>query len=225
MESLNTIERFLLVAQHPDKGRFIIPQMQLNFGLAGAVLLELSIEKRLKIENKRLILVNDKHHKHPMLNMVIDTIKQSSKTRRIKYWVNKLNRKACKYKWAFMKDLEDKRIVRIEHKKFLGLIPYKKSFMIERRTRPAYLTKLRDCVLYGKQISEEDSVVLALIQACKTQRVLAKDRSERKTIRTKLKLILKESQIAGVVDQTIQEVQAAIMVAVIASTVTSTASH
>lgn len=222
---LNTIEKFLLVAQHPDKGRFIIPQMQLNYGVVGAILLELSIEKRLKIENKRLILIDDKPHAHPMLNMAIDTIKQSSKTRRIRYWVNKLNRKACKYKWAFMKDLEDKRILRIEHKKFLGLIPYKKAYMIERRTRPAYLTLLRDCVLYGKQINDDESVVLALIHACKSQGILAKDRSERKVIRLKLKLILKESPIAGVVDQTIKEVQTAIMAAVVASSTAGAASH
>lgn len=225
MDSLNIIEKFLLIAQHPDKGRFIIPQMQLHFGISGAILLVLSIEKRLKIENKRLIMLNDKMHVHPMLNMAIDTIKQSTKTRRIKYWVNKLNRKSSMYKWAFMKDLEDKRIVRIEQKKFLGLIPYKKSYLIDRRTRPLYLTKLRACVLHGKQIDESDSVVLALIQACKTQKVLAKDRSERKAIRIKLKQILKEIPIAGVVDQTIQEVQAAIMTAVIASTVASTTSH
>ena len=131
MEKLSIIEKFLLVSQHPDKGRFIIPQMQLHYGLAGAILLEMSIEKRLKIENKRLILIDNKPHSHPIFNMVIDTIRQSSKARRIRYWINKLNRKAYKYKWAFMKDLEDKRIIRIEFKKFLGLIPYKKSYMID----------------------------------------------------------------------------------------------
>ena len=76
MEKLSIIEKFLLVSQHPDKGRFIIPQMQLHYGLAGAILLELSIEKRLKVENKRLILVDDTQHQHPMLNMAIETLKQ-----------------------------------------------------------------------------------------------------------------------------------------------------
>ena len=67
---LNTIEKFLLIAQHPTKGRFVIQQMPLNYSVVGAILLELSIEKRLKIENKRLVLTNRRSHTNPMLNNV-----------------------------------------------------------------------------------------------------------------------------------------------------------
>jgi hypothetical protein len=66
-------------------------------------------------------------------------------------------------------------------------------------------------------------VILSLIEACKMHEILTSDRSELRELRKELKSLLKDSPIADVLDKTIKQVQAAIMGAVIASTVASSA--
>ncbi len=58
--NLNTAEKFLLIAQHPVKGRFTISDVQINYGIIGALLLEMSLENRIAIEENILILKNEK---------------------------------------------------------------------------------------------------------------------------------------------------------------------
>jgi hypothetical protein len=53
---LNITEKFLLLGLHPEKGRFIISDVHLSYGLVGAILLEMSIDNRIAIENNRVIL-------------------------------------------------------------------------------------------------------------------------------------------------------------------------
>ncbi|MFO7620157.1 MAG: GPP34 family phosphoprotein, partial [Bacteroidales bacterium] len=55
-KSFNTAEKFLLIAHHPEKGRFTISPMYIKYGLAGAILLDMTLEDRIDLTDKRLIL-------------------------------------------------------------------------------------------------------------------------------------------------------------------------
>ncbi len=51
---LNTVEKFLLLAQHPQKGRNISSDLHINYGIIGAILLELSLDGELVLDNNKL---------------------------------------------------------------------------------------------------------------------------------------------------------------------------
>lgn len=224
--NLNTAEKFLLIAQHPVKGRFTISDVQINYGIIGALLLEMSLENRIAIEENILILKNDKSSENTIISEIVMIIRTSQRQRKVRFWIGKLERKSLIYKRKIMDGMEAKGLIRIEHRKFLGLIPYRKYYLTDSRTRDSLIRQLRECVLFRRELINENIVILGLIEACRMHNIISSDREELKTIRKELKLIIKESPIAEAIDKTIKEVQAAIIAAVAVSTMAaSTSAH
>ena len=218
---LSTVERFLLLAQHPEKGRFTISGVQLNYGIVGALLLGMSLEKRIVLEDGTLVLKDKKKVKDPLIAEITEIISISDKKRKIKYWINKLNRKSNKYKWTILNEMDRKRLVRIDNKKFLGLIPYKLCYLKDGRTREKQIQHIRKAILHPSsvEITNDDIVIMGLVEACKMHKTFATNKEELKKIRKELKEIIKNSPIAEAMDKTIKEVQGAIVATMIATTV------
>jgi len=221
---LNTLTKFLLLAHHPEKGRFLISDVHINYGIIGAALLEMSLDGQIEIEDNRLILLKNGNPEHLIISEISKEIMTSKKTRKIKYWIIKLARKSRKFKWEILADLEKNKLLRIDDKKFLGLIPYRKSYLIESNTRNDLITKLKKDVFFGKDLNNDTILMLGLIEACKMHKIITSDKEELKKLKQELKEIIKESPIADSIDKTIKQVQAAIIGAIVASTVASSAS-
>ncbi|GET22103.1 GOLPH3/VPS74 family protein [Prolixibacter denitrificans] len=217
---LSIAEKFLLIAHHPRKARFLTSEPQLNFGLVGTFLLEMSINNQLHIENNRVFPDKSVVPENPTSREIYYLVKGSGKNRTIRLWLRKLSRKANRYRWEVLENLKEKRLMRIERRKFLGIIPYRKSYVTDSRTRDQLLKELKKQILSRHRdtaTSNEDMAVLGLIEACKLHRTLTTDRTELKKLRKALKELIKESPIAGTVQQTIRQVQAAVIGAIVAS--------
>lgn len=220
---LNTFEKFLLIAHHPSKGRFAISEVHINYGIIGAGLMEMSLFELIKIEKQMLVIKNGIATNNAIVSEISMIIKNSKKPRKIKYWIPKLARKSKKYKWIVLNDLANKRLIRIEHKKFLGLIPYRKTYLTGSRLRNNLISQLKKNILHRQDLSDEDIVILGLIEACEMHKILSSDKEELKRLKKELKEIIKESSIANTLDETIKQVQAAIIGAMVASMVAVTA--
>lgn len=202
----------------------MIPQIYLQYGISGAILLDMTLEDRIELENKQLILKTAMVSADPVINEAVTLISQSSKPRKAGYWVRKLAMRHKKFKWQILNSLADKRVVRIEEKKFLGLIPYRKSFLMESYTRSNLIRQLKSEILaYTREPSSASMAIAGLIEACRMHRILSDDREELRNIRAQLKKISKESPVSEVISQTIKQVQAAIISSVAAAIIASTA--
>lgn len=219
---LNTAEKFLLLAQHPEKGMLNTPEIYVKYGIVGAMLLDLSVSEKLSVENDRLIIKSSKGINDPILKDIVSKIESARKPLRIRTWINRFARRSSKIKLSVFEQLEKKKLIRIEHRKFLGLIPYLKTYLVETKTRNSLIKTLRNNILFEGDFNEENIGVLGLVEACKMHKIIANDRAEKKIIKKRLKETLKSSPIAKVVDSTIKQIQAAIMGAVIASTTAAT---
>jgi golgi phosphoprotein 3 len=215
--NLNTAEKFIILAHHPEKGRFKVNGYQLKYGLVGALLLEMSLQKIVSVQDKRLIYNSPGIDKDPVISELSAMIRQSEKKRKIRTWISKFAWRSRRYKWAILNQLAEKRVIRIESKRFLGLIPYRCSYFIDQGIRAELIRTARNNVLNRKDLSEENIVVLGLIEACGMHRILSTDRQELKKIRKELKEIIKESPIAGVLAETIRQVRTAIIASAAAS--------
>lgn len=216
---LDILSKFILLAHHPVNGRLQISGLPLNYGIVGAGLLEMSLEDLIHIEKKNLILKKGTELKNPVIKAISGTISKSGKSRSIKHWLQKLARNSHTYKWDILEKLRQKGIVRIEKKRLLGLFPYSKSYLIENRTREKLIRELREIALHGKSPSEDSQALLGLIEACKMHNLIAQDRKELKKLRKELKELLKDSQFSQAIEKTIQEVQTAIIAAIVVTTV------
>ena len=214
---LNISEKFLLLAHHPEKKRFIVSDIRLKYGLIGAVLLDLSLEEHFEIKNKKVIVKSNSKHSDFVFHELLQAMKNSGKDRKLRYWVRKFSYKARKYKWATLSNMEKKRLLRIEQKKFLGLIPYKTSKLLEHKTRQQLIKEVNKCAFSKKEISNSDMAIMGMVEACKMHKIIASNRDEFKQLRKELKVLIKDSPIAETVNSTIKEVQAAVIAAVVAS--------
>jgi hypothetical protein len=217
MNSLSIPEILLIMAHHPDKAAFRIPGIYLKYGLIGAFLLELSLKESIVYENNKLILKNKVKPSDPILEELCEKLESQGKARNIRFWIRKLALNSTRYRWELLGELEKRRVIRIERMKFLGIIPYKKSLLLNKKLQYDLIREARSNVMQQGELNNRQLVILGLVEACKMLRIISSDRAERKIISKRLKTIMKESPIASGVDRTIKQVHAAIAGAVAAS--------
>ncbi len=217
-------EKFLLIAHHPQKARFIASEVHISYGLIGSLLLDLYVEKSITLDGKRVVLTTHKSGKNEVYDEMISKMRSSSNPKKIQVWISIFSRKARKYKWAILTKFEERGVLKIEHKKFL-FIPYRRTYLLNIQLRETILADLLQKVIAFKPLSEEDSSILSLLDACKLHKTLSTDKTEIKNIKAKLKTLLKESPIASATDATIKQVQAAIIASIAATTAASAATR
>ena len=116
---LSLIEKFILLSLDVKKGKFLIDSMSLNYGIAGAILLELSELNKISIKNKKIVVTDNKLTKISIVNACIKLINNSRKQRKAKYWVYKIGNKSSGFKKMILKDLYDKKIIKINRKTYV----------------------------------------------------------------------------------------------------------
>ena len=222
---LNTVEKFLLMARHPEKARSLISDLHIHHGILGLLFLELSMKEAFTLDKKQYLALHDAAYADdPLVNEVINRIRKSRRKRKLRDWIIRLSSKASGYKWVYLQRMEEKGLVYIEKKKFLWLIPYRRVHLKAPQMRKDLLYVLKQSVMGETELTKEMVVLLGMVEACKMHKVFTRDKAELKEFKVRLKTIIKESPIAEAVEKSIQQVQAAVMAAVAASTAAAAAS-
>jgi len=221
---LSTLERFLLLAKHPYKGRFMISDLHIHHGIIGIIFLELHLKGVLSLENDKVIVNDDVKSDHLFGEELLTRIKKSRRHRKLKNWIIKLSGKASAIKWLCLQAMEQKGLLSIEKKKFLLFIPYRKTYLVEQSTREQLIEHLKACAFKQKEPQQEDILLLGMAEACQMHKILADNKDERKLLKKELKNLIKENAFAGAIDQSIRQVQAAVVAAVTASAAGAAAS-
>lgn len=224
-KTLNTSEKFLILAHHPEKGRLIISRQYFRYGLAGAILLDLCLDGRIGIDNGRITPKPGNTPSDPVKSEVIQMITESVRPRKAGYWVRKLAFRYTGYLNKLRTGLAGKRLMRIDETKLLGIIPWRRSYLTESYTRTNLIRQLKNDILVYRGDAGESSALAGLVEACRMRRILSTDREELKMIRSQVKKILKDSPVSDAVAQTIRQVQAAIIASVTASVAASSGSR
>jgi hypothetical protein len=222
-KSLNTAEKFVLICHHPAKGRFTISRQYIQYGLAGAILLDLCLEGKLDLNENRIILKSGSLPADPVKAEVVEMITRSDRPRKTAFWVRKLAFRYNRYLKQVLDAMGIKRLIRFEDKKFLGIIPWRRSYLVESYTRSNLIRQVKNDILVYRGDGGESMALAGLIEACRMHRILSTDRDELKMIRVQLKKIIKESPVSDAVMQTIRQVQAAIITSVSAAVMASSA--
>lgn len=215
---------FVILALNPEKGRIAIDSIHFRYSLTGALFMEYSDVGEIKVENKRIVPFF-KNNGEALHDMIADKIMNSGKNRRISFWISRLTQKSRFILREITNSLEKDNIIRIEHKKFLNIIPYKRYWFIDSRTRSNLIEVLRGILLYGKQPGKKDFMLLGLLEASKAYRLLSRERGESKLLRKKNSEILKGDVMSAEISQVIVEVQTAIIASVAAASAAASSSH
>jgi DnaJ-domain-containing protein 1 len=220
-------EKFLLLAHHPRKGKFVDSRLSadyVKYGIIGAIFLDLSLKGAIELENKMIRVKGKTEDLYPEAEEIMQRLQESKKSRKAKYWIRKMGSKGNRYKKKMLQRTKDKGLIRIEKRKFLGLIPYQKTYLLKPDQRQKMLLRLREVLMGRQKAGNEEALLLGLIRACRVHRILVHQKGEQKKIRKALKQFMEENAIAGAVDQTLQEIQAAIFASIGAASAASAAS-
>ncbi len=215
-KDLTTAEKLIIIAHHPDKGHFMVSAQYLGYGIAGAVLTDLASAGLITMTGKLITTGSGVSRNDRLTDEVWAMIAGSPKARKAEYWISRIANRYNRYLKYILHDLEKRRMLTVEEKRFLGLIPWRKSYLVETSTRDNLLRQLKSDILSYRHDAGSSLPLAGLIEACHMHRQLTTDREELKLIRSQLKAILKESPLPDAVHQTIRRVQAALIASTIA---------
>ncbi len=131
---LNTADKFMLLIMHPRKSRCLASRPMINAGLSGSILLDLSLENKIGVQNQHLMVKDPITGLSDTHGIILKKLSRHEKKRKIKSLIARLSRRNRKYRYGILHDLESKELVAIEDKKFL-IFTYKKAKLTGREER------------------------------------------------------------------------------------------
>lgn len=216
---LNLVEGFLLLALDNNKGKFLTDSLAINHGLAGATLMKFTILDRVKVEGKKVQVIDHSPTGKDYLDKIMQYIDSSSKQRKVRYWVHRIASKWKTLKYELLNSLTDRGILKRQRKKFLGLFPYSVYPTVNPQPEDELRDKLLKIVENEKEIDAKSLMLFSLMEATKLTRVLFSSKEEYKKGRRKIKELTREFEINPLIHRTIKEVCSVVITASTSATV------
>ena len=217
---MSIAEEFLLLA-YDDDGTPLTDGTRLDNGLGGAILLELALGRRVDIEDKRVVVVDSRPIGDALTDDALARV-EADKPRKPGYWVTKLSKQA---RPTILAKLVAEGVLTVEEDRVLWVFPRKK-YPPASGEPPAVEAdaqeRIRAAVLGDGPVEPRTAALCALVAATELDRKILTG-LDRKRVKTRLKEISEGAWAADAVRKTIEEIQAAVMVAIIASTTAATA--
>lgn len=179
-EKLNIAEEFLLLALDDEKGVICNqPFMGLEFGLAGAVLMELSLMNRISADDKVLELIDDTATGNQIFDDSLSMIREQQSSEPAKYWVWKLGIHIQEIKDYFICDLIERGILEKKEKNILGIYKRKCYPLIDDQVEREVKQRIRHIILENCDPQPRDIVLISLMRACNlTSQIFNKEEIE-----------------------------------------------
>jgi hypothetical protein len=208
--------KFIILSIHPEKGRLRIDNTHFRYTLAGAILMDFLNNGEIKVNNKRII-PSFRRNGDLLHDYMVGKMERSVSPKRISYWISRLSMKMRLIIKETAVQLENRGILRIEKRYFLGLIPYNRYFFSDIRIRKELIDGLRDVLLRSKPPSREQTMLIGLITASGSHKLLVTEPGEKRTLRLKCKEFMKKDELDPEIKQVIRDIQSAISSAIAAS--------
>ena len=221
----NTVaELFVIMAIDPEKGRITIDKIHFRYPLAGALLMDYLGKGEFSVEKKRVI-PSFSMNGQAVHDMISEKIMNSNRNRRISTWIRIITRKHRMISGNIISGLEKQKVISIEHKKFLNILPYNKYWFIDKSIRINTIDHLRGILLHGKRPEKSDIMLLGIIDAARAYKMLASEFSERRILRRKNSELLADDVMSSEIALAVREIKAAIIASVTAATIATHGSH
>lgn len=222
--NLTLKEKYLLLCYHPEKGRLLNTANYTSYGIAGAIILELAEMNKFKLENDRIVITDRRKTGDEALDIVIDRIANAKRYRKISSWISGLAQsgRMQKIKSAIRNTLIEKRIMRMKEKTALLIFTYHRYPLRNARLRRQIISEIHNVVINRRIGSKEIMLLTALIGATKMESSFF-IRDERRAAKKRIRQIMKNNDIAKVLDSTVTAVQAAVVTAITTTAVVSAA--
>ncbi|PXY03087.1 hypothetical protein DF185_03070 [Marinifilum breve] len=219
--NLNLVDQLTLLALDDEKGSFIADSFSFAYGLAGAVILELSLQKRIEVEGKKIKVKSKETCGDALLDYFLDKIKHSKKQRSIQTWVETIGEKFSYIKDETLAKLIDEGILKKEEKKILWIFNVDKFPAKNAKPENLLRKRLNDILLNDSDIEIQEIMLISLIDMCElNHEVYGKERA--KEYKKKIKDIIEKGQLSSSIGKAVKEIHEALMAVIVVLITTST---
>jgi Golgi phosphoprotein 3 (GPP34). len=219
--NLNLVDQLTLLALDDEKGNFITDSFSFPYGLAGAIILELSLQERIVVEGKKLKVKSTETCGDALLDHFLDMISGSKKERSIQTWVETIGEKYSYIKEETVEKLIKEGILRREEKKILWIFSVDKFPTENAKPENLLRKRLNDILLNDREVDMQEIMLISLIDMCElNNEVYGKERA--KELKKKIKEIIEKGQLSSSIGKAVKEIHDAVMVILMASAVFTT---
>jgi len=222
---LHIYEEILLLALRDKKGSTHFG-VNYQFAMAGAIVAELLLDKKIEIEKvkkkKFVKLVDGTLSGDDILDETLQKLQTAKRRQRVEAWVSRLaNIRRIKHRAA--ENLCKKRILKMEEDKVLMIFRRKLYPEINPKPEKQILNKMFDAIFTEKR--NIDPHTLVLISICHSTGMLKPlfDKKKLRERKSKIKEIVNGNLVGKATKEAVEAMQAAVMVATIIPVVTATA--
>ncbi|HEY9117295.1 MAG TPA: GPP34 family phosphoprotein, partial [Roseivirga sp.] len=150
------------------------------------------------------------------MNKMIDIIKEQDRPT-LKKSIEVLARKSNDIKNDTLQRLINKGILKKEEHKILWLIPNEKYPTSDLSPENKVRKRLDDVINENSPVDPHDVMLLSLIDATDLTKEAFRDKDDYKAISKKINEVTKDIRVSQIINKSIREIQAAIMIAITAS--------
>lgn len=167
MKAMILPEHLLLLAMNDDEGT-VVPSsaMALPYALNGALLMELSVRRRVMVDETVLRPVREDFTGDEILDEALQSLKDCDRERSAEYWVARPDSLVRHLQQKVQDRLVERGILQREEHKFLWLIPYDRFPQLDGRPERDLRQHIRDAVFHGEDPDESTALLISLIDAC-----------------------------------------------------------
>ena len=207
----NLYEEMFLLTIHEEKGTILSSaQSNLPYGLAGALLTELTLRGKLQVNPRHRVEVLDVNQTgDDFLDETLQEILAAEQPRKIGYWINKLSEDYKKISKRLVERLVREGIITVEDKRMLWVIPCPGFSEPCGSAKYWIKTRLRKMALADQEANLQDLALLNLAQSLDWFELIF-TQDERKLAARHLHGLLVSLAMSNPEAQTIEEIGAAI---------------
>jgi hypothetical protein len=185
------MEEFVFISINKTTGALYSPKSYLTYGLAGLALAELYRQGKITWDGKSVIAAGKSSTGDHLLDELMRMIENRKAPYRLQLLIGGTHYKVPRFCARILERLEDNGHIRIEQRRFLGLIPYSRYIVSRVSEHEGLIKELKSIVLSGERKPEAcQALLLSNLQACGVLRRLF-NKEERRKANELLKKIAK----------------------------------
>lgn len=212
-------EELLLIALDDASGRDVTSMGLLDVGLAGAVLLDLSLAGAVTARDGKVVATGTPDD--PLLADAAATIRAQERPRDARHWVKRLPKALRPLRERVARRLVERGVLREERRRLLGLIPVTRWPEADPSAEEELRARLCAALVDGAEPDARTALLVSLLDPLDLVGA-AVPREARRAARRRAKAIADRGVVGTGLDQVVKELQAAVMVSVVAATAGAT---
>ncbi|WP_321374611.1 GPP34 family phosphoprotein [uncultured Draconibacterium sp.] len=220
-QSIPLAQKIYFLGIHPQKGGIRSGSYTaMNYVLIGTLLMELYLDKKIKFEAKRVVVLSTKADSS-LHRFLLSKMSEAKSPRKIGRWIQKLNMSQKYIKKEVQKGLFERRLIKLEAKQFL-FFKWKKPVILNKSVMYRLVAEI-DHIIFNGTTVEEDLIFLSFLEPGGLLYRIYPDRKKRKQAKVRLKQMMVENRVSGAVADAIAAAQAVAASVAISAAATSAA--